>query len=109
MEKKERSGNRCEGEGFDPVSGSDVDFHSEIFDEDFEDRMNKRMHEIIRAHRNGEKMYLWDDLKPTIKITDTTVECPVKDCDYVVERQRGTFLHEDRFKCPTHQIFISPS
>lgn len=52
-----------------------------------------------------------DELKEKIEITQTTVECPVKDCCLVVERQRHHhhFKKEDRFKCPTHNIYISPS
>jgi len=49
------------------------------------------------------------ELKEELEITKTTVECPVKDCNVKVERQRRVFLKEDRFKCPTHNIFISPS
>ena len=50
-----------------------------------------------------------EDLKPKIKVTEAAVECPVKDCRSVVERQRHHFKKEDRFKCPTHNIYISPS
>jgi len=49
------------------------------------------------------------ELKEEIEITKTTVECPVKGCKGVVERQRRVFIKEDRFKCPKHKIFISPS
>ncbi len=49
------------------------------------------------------------ELKEMIEITDTTVECPVKGCNEKVERQRGVFKTEDRFKCPVHNIYISPS
>lgn len=50
-----------------------------------------------------------DELKEKIEITQTTVKCPVKDCHVVVERQRQHFKKENRFKCPTHNIYISPS
>jgi len=54
-------------------------------------------------------MYGLKDLKEKINITETTVECPVKDCDVIVERQRNSFKKEKRFYCPEHKIFISPS
>jgi hypothetical protein len=54
-------------------------------------------------------MYGLKDLKEKINITETTVECPVKDCDAVVERQRNSFKREKRFYCPEHKIFISLS
>lgn len=50
-----------------------------------------------------------EELKKRIEITETTVECPVKDCSEKVERQRVVFKKEERFKCPKHNIFISPS
>jgi hypothetical protein len=55
------------------------------------------------------KMLGIKELKTKIEITDTTVECPVKDCSKKVERQRVGFKKEDRFKCPQHNIYISPS
>lgn len=49
------------------------------------------------------------ELKERIEITDTMVECPVKGCSEKVERQREVFKTEDRFKCPVHNIYISPT
>jgi len=49
------------------------------------------------------------ELKGSIKITETTVECPVRGCSEKVERQRGVFRPEKRFKCPKHNIYVSPS
>lgn len=49
-------------------------------------------------------MFTMEELKRSIEITGTTVECPVKGCSEKVERQR-----EERFKCPRHNIYISPS
>ena len=49
------------------------------------------------------------ELKGSIEITETTVECPVKGCSERVERQREVFKREERFKCPKHNIYISPS
>jgi hypothetical protein len=50
-----------------------------------------------------------NDLKEKIIITDTHVECPVKDCTEKVERQRQHFRKEEKYKCPEHNIYISPS
>lgn len=49
------------------------------------------------------------ELKEHIKITQKTVECPVKGCREMVERQQKTFSQKDKFKCPKHDIYISPS
>ena len=54
-------------------------------------------------------MFGTKELKDKIEITKTTVECPVKGCKEIVERQRRFFIKEDRFKCPKHHLFISPS
>jgi hypothetical protein len=51
----------------------------------------------------------YKDLEITIEITEATTKCPVKGCSERVERQRGSFKRENRFKCPKHEIFISPS
>ncbi|HOJ38888.1 MAG TPA: hypothetical protein PKX93_01235 [bacterium] len=48
-------------------------------------------------------------MEERIQITETTVECPVKNCDKKVERQKGVFKREEKFKCPKHNIYISPS
>jgi hypothetical protein len=50
-----------------------------------------------------------EELKESIEITETTVECPVKGCSEKIERQREVFKREERFKCPEHNIYISPS
>ena len=50
-----------------------------------------------------------EELKENIGITKTTVECPVKGCCEKIERQRKGFKREERFKCPVHNIYISPS
>src|SRR4030067_2701031 len=49
------------------------------------------------------------ELKQRIEVTATTIECPLKDCTETVERQRKSFKKEERFKCPKHNIYISPS
>ena len=54
-------------------------------------------------------MFGIEELKEKIKITEKEVECPVKGCDIKVDRQRRSFKAEERFKCPTHNIYISPS
>jgi hypothetical protein len=50
-----------------------------------------------------------EELKEKIEITDYTVECPVKGCSEKVERQRKVFKQEEKYKCPKHDIYISPS
>jgi len=55
------------------------------------------------------KMLGMKELKESIKITETTVECPVKGCSEKIERQRKAFKRKERFKCPEHNIYISPS
>jgi hypothetical protein len=50
-----------------------------------------------------------EDLKERIHITKKTVECPLKGCPEKVERQRQSFKREERFRCPVHEIYISPS
>lgn len=49
------------------------------------------------------------ELKNTIKVTENRVECPVKGCREEVTRQRVSFKRQERFKCPKHNIYISPS
>ena len=51
----------------------------------------------------------WDDLKPQIAVSDSTVECPVRNCAQRVKRQSKTFRRQNEFLCPVHQIYISPS
>ena len=48
-------------------------------------------------------------LKPTLKITATTVSCPVAGCKNTVHRQRKKFRRDDLFFCHDHEIYISPS
>jgi len=54
-------------------------------------------------------MYDARKLKPTIKVNDSTVECPVSGCHNVVSRQRKRFQRLEEFMCPKHRIYISPS
>ncbi len=54
-------------------------------------------------------MYLFNQLKPHITITNDTVECPVLGCNNIVERQKATFRVDDKYLCKDHQIYISPS
>ncbi len=54
-------------------------------------------------------MFGLQDLKPKIALTSTDIECPVKGCSQHVERQRQSFRREERFQCPDHKIYISPS
>jgi hypothetical protein len=54
-------------------------------------------------------MYGMEELKKWIEKTETRVECPVEGCSEKVERQRVSFTTESKFKCPVHNIYISPS
>ncbi len=54
-------------------------------------------------------MFGASDLKAKITVTETTVECPVRDCSNIVARQTKTFRREPQFQCPSHGIYISPS
>lgn len=49
------------------------------------------------------------ELKKNIGITKTTVECPVRGCEEKVARQKRVFKRDEKFKCPKHNIYISPS
>ena len=49
------------------------------------------------------------DLKETLGITESTVECPVRNCREKVPRQRKVFRRQEKFKCSAHHIYISPS
>jgi len=54
-------------------------------------------------------MYGLKELKPAIKIEENSVECPVKDCSIIVERQRQSFKRDQKYLCPIHKIYISPT
>lgn len=54
-------------------------------------------------------MFGQNKLKQNIEITEASVECPVKGCRENVIRQRIVFKRENRFMCPMHEIYISPS
>jgi hypothetical protein len=54
-------------------------------------------------------MFGINELKPTIRITDNTVECPVGGCTVELPRQRNVFRCDPSFYCASHQIYISPS
>jgi hypothetical protein len=54
-------------------------------------------------------MYGVSDLKDRIEITTDSVECPVRGCETVVERQSKYFRRAPEFFCPDHAIYISPS
>jgi len=54
-------------------------------------------------------MFGLKELKNTIKITNTSVECPIRNCTETVPRQRRNFKRLEKFKCPKHNIYVSPS
>ena len=51
-------------------------------------------------------MFGYDELKQKIVISKDTVECPVKNCDVKVQRQRRRDgnKRDDAFFCPKHEI-----
>ncbi|MGD0072467.1 MAG: hypothetical protein ABSB71_13020 [Candidatus Bathyarchaeia archaeon] len=54
-------------------------------------------------------MFGANELKSAIKVTENFVECPVRNCKTIVPRQRRRFQRSDKFLCPEHAIYISPS
>jgi hypothetical protein len=54
-------------------------------------------------------MFGLSQLKDAIEVTETSVECPEKDCKTIVPRQRGTFQRSRDFFCTKHSIYISAS
>lgn len=54
-------------------------------------------------------MYDTRTLKPQLRVDEHSVECPVLGCTHVVPRQRKTFMRNEQFRCPTHDIYISAS
>lgn len=54
-------------------------------------------------------MYGLNDLKTKIKSDSNSVECPVKGCSVIVERQKKSFKRDLNYLCPIHKIYISPS
>jgi hypothetical protein len=65
---------------------------------------------IIEANiADGIKMFGLKELKSYLKVTETMVECPVRDCVVTVSRQRRSFKRREDFRCPKHGIYISPS
>ena len=55
------------------------------------------------------KMYHYNDLRAERFITTTHVPCPVKGCSVQVERQKGRYQKADAYKCPKHDIYITPA
>jgi hypothetical protein len=56
-----------------------------------------------------ETPYGISELRRTRILTESTVACHVDGCPTVVERARGRFQVHERFLCPQHGIFVSPS
>jgi hypothetical protein len=54
-------------------------------------------------------MYEHKELKEKIFVTETSVDCPVKECNCKVDRQRKVFRKFNQFKCSEHKIYISHS
>jgi len=51
----------------------------------------------------------FSDLELKMNKSGEELKCPIKGCLRWVPIQKKTFRREDRFKCPDHKIFISPS
>jgi hypothetical protein len=50
------------------------------------------------------------ELKSEVNSTSSILECPVKHCSRTVARgRRGQALNQEQFRCPVHNIFVSPS
>lgn len=54
-------------------------------------------------------MFSYHLLKQEISLTEQQVECPVVDCHQWVIRQRNIFRKYKEYKCPVHDIYISPT
>lgn len=54
-------------------------------------------------------MFGMKELKEWIFVTPDEVVCPVRDCETRVPRQRMTFKRDNKFMCPQHNIYISPT
>ena len=54
-------------------------------------------------------MYGMRDLKEHIEVTGREVECPVEGCRQSVVRQKKRFRAKNKYRCPDHGIYISPS
>jgi hypothetical protein len=55
------------------------------------------------------KMFGRNELKSALRVTENSVECPVRSCKTIVQRQRRRFQRLDKFLCLEHAIYISPS
>ncbi len=54
-------------------------------------------------------MYYFTDLRAERDNTGEHILCPVRGCSRQVERQRGQYQKVEAYKCPKHDIYISPS
>lgn len=54
-------------------------------------------------------MYYFNDLRAERIIAGKSVPCPVKGCSVQVEKQKGRYQKVDAYKCPKHDIYITPS
>lgn len=54
-------------------------------------------------------MHGFCELKERLKVTEETVECPIKGCSIVVQRRRKGDKNSSDFVCHLHKLDISPS
>ena len=54
-------------------------------------------------------MFNINDLERQINIVNDTIKCTIKNCKTYVKIQSKKFIRDNRFLCPVHNIYISPS
>jgi hypothetical protein len=82
---------------------------SQNLGQDTDDKSLRQYHEHpFRSEKGDGSLYLLNDMKPRISVDDR-VECPILGCTHTVERQTKIMEKEERFRCPYHDIYISPS
>lgn len=91
-------------------------FQDRLFESDFDRLLKQGKFETIEVEKRPQT-YLktatpflgLNTLKPRLRVTAETVECPVLGCEHTVKRQRRVFKTIPEFQCPEHNIYISPS
>ena len=54
-------------------------------------------------------MFYFNDLRAERHVSGEHILCPVKGCSKQVERQKEQYQKVEAYKCPKHDIYISPS
>ena len=63
----------------------------------------------LKLLKVGVNIFGFHELKENLTVTPDAVECPVKGCAIKVPRQRDVFRRDQKYRCPEHKIYISPS